>query len=332
MTGAGHPLRFLAAITVGWVAARAVMLWPAPAALPTPAAPPPLLFAPLIAWSEASLPARAVRQLTIRLDPAPPVTPERATVPAAEIAAGASAPPAMSAPGPSPSDPPPVLARGDPIGVAPHAGRRLTVSVWALLRGKGAASLAGGGQLGGSQAGLRAGYLIAPAARVALFGRLAAPLAAPGGREAAIGLEWQPLAGLPVRLAAERRLALDGGRDAYALGIAGGIAPVALGGRVVLDGYGQAGIVGWKRRAGYADGALRVERPVATAGPVRIAAGAGAWGGIQPGAGRIDIGPQLVARVPAAGTTLRLAADWRQRVAGNARPGSGATLSLGADF
>ncbi|WP_414900695.1 hypothetical protein ACMT1E_12755 [Sphingomonas flavalba] len=330
MTGTGHPLRFLAAVAVGWVAARAVMMWP----VPGPVAPPmadatPIRFAPLIAWNTA--PVRTGPVLTLRLDPAPPAAPVWAAVTVGSVAAeGVAAAPDPPSPGTPAAGA--VLARGDPIGVAPAGERRLSISIWALLRGRGTASLAGGGQLGGSQAGLRASYLIAPAERVSLYGRLAAPLASRGGREAAVGLDWQPLANLPIRLSAERRLALDGGRGAYALGAAGGITPLALGSGFVLDGYGQAGIVGRKRRAGYADGAVRVERPVAAAGPVRIAAGAGAWGGIQPGARRIDIGPQLVARIPGAGTTLRLAVDWRQRVAGNARPGSGATLSLGADF
>ena len=63
---------------------------------------------------------------------------------------------------------------------------------------------------------------------------------------------------------------------------------------------------------------MRVALPV---GPVEI--GGGAWGAAQPGAARLDAGPQSSYRLPVRRANLRLAADWRFRVAGDAAPGSG---------
>jgi hypothetical protein len=210
---------------------------------------------------------------------------------------------------------------------------RLSVSGWAIARGGGGgASLAGAGQLGGSQAGLRASYGLDKTRSIALFGRASSPLSSPGGREVALGIDWQPLRDVPVRIAAERRQSIGGGRNAFGLGLFGGINPTRLGHGFSLDAYGQAGVVGVRRRDGYIDGAIRIERGLADVGGMQIAVGAGSWGGIQPGVRRLDIGPQIVARVPVAGARLRIGLDWRQRVAGNARPGSGPALSIGTDF
>ncbi|MBS0285465.1 MAG: hypothetical protein JSS15_13700, partial [Proteobacteria bacterium] len=57
----------------------------------------------------------------------------------------------------------------------------------------------------------------------------------------------------------------------------------------------------------------------------------GAWGGAQRGAARLDVGPAAGVAVPAA-MPLRISLEWRQRIAGDARPGSGPALSIGADF
>jgi hypothetical protein len=60
----------------------------------------------------------------------------------------------------------------------------------------------------------------------------------------------------------------------------------------------------------------------------RLRVGAGAWAGAQPGVSRLDAGPHLEVRLgPAA-----LSADWRFRVGGHARPGSGPTLTVSTGF
>jgi hypothetical protein len=64
----------------------------------------------------------------------------------------------------------------------------------------------------------------------------------------------------------------------------------------------------------------------------RAAFGIGSWGAVQRGVQRLDIGPTLVTSVPIGALQARIALDWRQRIAGNARPGSGIALTLGSDF
>ncbi|QHL89999.1 hypothetical protein GVO57_03095 [Sphingomonas changnyeongensis] len=115
-----------------------------------------------------------------------------------------------------------------------------------------------------------------------------------------------------------------GGRNAVALTLFGGVDDVMLPHGLRLSGYGQAGLVGLKRRDAFVDALVRVERPLGA----RLRLGAALWGGAQPGAARLDAGPQLALRLG----RMRIAAEWRQRIAGRARPGSGPALSLGADF
>jgi hypothetical protein len=147
-----------------------------------------------------------------------------------------------------------------------------------------------------------------------------------------VALDFRPLRHVPLTVTIERRIGLDrGGRDAFGMGVLGGFDRVVAP-KLRIDAYGQTGLVGLKRRDAYVDGALRAERELLGATRVRLGIGAGAWGGAQPGVARLDLGPQLVAHVPVAAGGLRVGAEWRQRVAGDARPGSGPVLSLGADF
>jgi hypothetical protein len=208
--------------------------------------------------------------------------------------------------------------------------RRLGVSAWALLRSDVSPGLATAGQLGGSQVGMRARYRLL--GRVHLVARVSTPTGNDRGKEAALALDVTPLRTLPFTVTIERRLALDsGGRSAFGVGMFGGFDREILP-RTRIDGYGQAGVVGVRSRDAYADGALRLERELAVVGQVRIGAGAGLWGGAQPGVSRVDVGPQVVAHAPIGRLSVRIGAEWRQRMAGNARPGSGPVLSLGADF
>ncbi|MFD1610292.1 hypothetical protein ACFSCW_00595 [Sphingomonas tabacisoli] len=208
---------------------------------------------------------------------------------------------------------------------------RFSVSTWSIVRGRAGPGLASAGQLGGSQAGLRARYELGSGLGAAV--RVSGPLQTRLGKEAAVALDWRPLPRVPITLTVERRVGLDhGGRDAFALGIFGGADSIVLPFRGMLDGYAQAGLVGARRRDPYVDGAVRIERPVIRAGKVRIGAGAGLWGGAQPGVSRLDVGPQLVAHVPIGRGAVRIGGEWRERVAGHARPGSGFALSVGADF
>jgi hypothetical protein len=130
-----------------------------------------------------------------------------------------------------------------------------------------------------------------------------------------------------LRILAERRQALGSeGRNAFSLTLHGGASAVSLPAGFRLDSYAQAGVVGARSRELFADGALRATRPVIGG----LSLGAGAWGAAQPGVSRLDVGPSATLRMPTLGATL--SADWRFRVAGDARPGSGPALTLSTDF
>jgi hypothetical protein len=181
--------------------------------------------------------------------------------------------------------------------------------------------------LGGSQAGARATYRVAGRETpLALSLRVSSPLERPRGAEAAAGLDWQPLSRLPVHFLVERRQKLGReGRSAFGATVYGG-GETKLG-PLRIDGYGQVGVVGLKRRDLFADGAVRAGLPLG-----RFRLGAGAWAAAQPHISRVDMGPHAELRFPVRGAGASLSADWRFRVAGNARPGSGPALTLAADF
>lgn len=218
----------------------------------------------------------------------------------------------------------------------PALSPAFSLSAWAQWRsGDGIDALADDGELGGSQAGIAARYRVwrSAGAEAALAARLSRPIDRGNGAEAAIGIALRPAERIPVELIAERRIGLDdGGRDAWSLGIAGGVyrRPLPLG--FELDGYAQAGIVGARRRDLYGDAALVVSRPVPLSERSMLSLGGGIWAGAQPGASRVDIGPEASVRLPAGDGGIRLSLSWRERVAGSAAPGSGPVLTLGADF
>jgi hypothetical protein len=201
---------------------------------------------------------------------------------------------------------------------------------WTFLRDGGGPDLAAGGTLGGAQAGLRATYrLNRDAARpLSLSARLSSPLSTARGAEAAVGIDWRPSRRWPLHLLAERRQRLGReGRSAFGVTLYGGVSDAPLG-RLRVDAYAQAGIVGARSRDLFADGSARLSLPLGD----RLKVGGGAWAAAQPGVERVDIGPQASLRLPLAGRSVTLAADWRLRVAGGARPGSGPTLTLATDF
>jgi hypothetical protein len=207
---------------------------------------------------------------------------------------------------------------------------RWQLSTWALLRSQqtgiaGSQSLATGGQLGASQAGARLLYNLNR--QLALSARTSSEIGRRGG-EVAAGVRVQPFAHLPVWLTAERRQAIGrygGGRSAFALFAEGGVYGMPLPWRFTLDSYLQGGVVGARSRDLFIDGGFAVTRPVFS----RFSAGFGVWGGAQPGLYRVDAGPRVTMRLR---NNLKVHLDWRQRLKGNARPGSGPALTLSGDF
>ncbi|KQT35389.1 hypothetical protein ASG29_01900 [Sphingomonas sp. Leaf412] len=208
----------------------------------------------------------------------------------------------------------------------PPGRSRWSGSGWAILRDAGGAGGVATPQLGGSQAGLRLAYALDDAGRLALAGRIAAAIGT-RQQDAAIGIEWRPTR-LPIRLIAERRIGIAGARGGTGAGIVGGVAAARLPLGLTLDGYAQAGAIVRDRIEGYADGAMRAAGAVTPA----LDLGIGAWGAAQRGAARLDAGPSLGLALPVARRRLRVSLDWRHRIAGDARPGSGPALSIGTDF
>lgn len=213
---------------------------------------------------------------------------------------------------------------------------RWSLSAWLLHRPHDEARPSQAGQLGASQAGARLAYDLTPSAghALAIHGRVSGALEAPVQAEGAVGITFRPARAIPVALAVERRFNIDeGGRNAFAAYLSGGLNPTAVPAGMELEGYAQAGIVGASRTDGFADGRIALSRPLPVDGGLTgIAAGLAMSGGVQPSLSRLDIGPQLSVRFPLGHGHARAAVEWRQRVAGNARPPSGPALILASDF
>jgi len=342
--GQGRPLRFLMIVVGGWTGARVALLWPDPVveqvvaaqrAAPVPvrhqeahraSAPTPVIAAASLAFSELPpiatphlLVQRTARGGSVTRPIAAAVATDRAAYPIVSD-------PVVLAPTPSPFG----VDAAQPVASALPTRPRWSGSAWALVRGAGAAGGVATPQLGGSQIGARIAYRLDASARVAAVARAAA---ATGVRqqEAALGVEWQPTR-LPIRLVAEQRIGIANIRGGPALGLVGGVSALPLGAGLRIDGYAQGGVIARDRADGYVDGAVSVGRTVVAHGGARLELGLGAWGAAQRGAERLDVGPAAVVVLPVERRAIRLGVQWRERIAGHARPGSGAVLSLGADF
>ena len=276
---------------------------PVPAAMPRPAAP----SSRRSAWDDiAPMPAPLYDGWGL-------AEPQPAKLAAATIEARPATAIPSAVPGPAGA---PVAKRFD----------RLQLSAWALLRGSwGPGALASGGTLGGSQVGGRLTYNFTPSLAATL--RSSSSVGGVRYAEVAGGVRWQPLASVPVALNFERRQALNrwGGRSDFALFAEGGLYQSPILGIANLDFYAQGGVVGVKTRDLFFDGAATFTRPVWG----KFSAGVGVWGGMQPGLYRVDAGPRLSYDV---GRGIRLHADYRQRLAGEAMPASGPALTIAGDF
>lgn len=323
MTGRGRPVRFLALVALGWIGMRFALLWSQTGSLPEAVeAMVPLASAEPGAGAVAAPQARSVTPVReARIVPAVRAgkTPAaRAAFPESDPARVQMALLALVQYGTPATDGATVGVASVPLPPAAQPERlpgmpaRWSASAWFVVRpGTGLGAAPGGSQLGGGQAGLRVAWLLAPRQRIAAFARAVTPLRGRGA-EGSIGFEWQP-AEAPVRLVAERRFGLDGARGGPGIGVIAGYDGTIAGLR--LESYGQAGAIRRARTELYADGAVRATRTLA-----------------EGDAARLDLGPSAMVALQLAGQDVRLALDWRQRIAGNARPGSGFALTLGSDF
>lgn len=221
------------------------------------------------------------------------------------------------------------------VAPAPLANSRWHLSAWAAWReGSGVSRVASGARpagYGGTQAGVLAQYDLASGAhRPALHMRATYAPDRPRQAEVAAGVGLRPIAKVPVRVLGELRATRSDGRtELRPAGIAvTELARVRLPLGLTAEGYAQAGWVGGRYGTAFADGQARVTRPAVLAGKAQVRLGAGVWGGAQKFAERVDVGPTATIDL----APVRVALDYRIKVAGNAAPGSGLALTLSTGF
>lgn len=228
---------------------------------------------------------------------------------------------------------PPLPAPRDAINNSKSA-RHLSVYAYSFWRAGGPTSGSlGNGQYGGGQSAVIAAYSLPRFGKGTLDIMARAAVAHDNSkeREFAAGVRWRPIPSVPVQLTAERRFR-HGRPDAFAFYAAGGKSDIGLPMGFKLDGYGQAGYVSGDAGGVFADANARADRKLLYFEKTIISGGIGAWGGGQSDVMRVDIGPTLRADVAMGQAQVRLAADWRFRVAGNASPGNGPALTLSTSF
>lgn len=191
------------------------------------------------------------------------------------------------------------------------------------------------GQYGGSQAGAILSYRIfdGPLPEISLYGRLSAALAPWSEKEVALGTRIRPVRSLPVAFHAEQRFDVSSGEDSgTAFYVTGGTGPDQIVEKFALETYAQAGYVLGRNETYFFDGSATLQRQIAELGSTKLFFGPGAWAGGQRQISRMDVGPRVDLRVPIGAIPARIAVDWRLRVVGNARPGSGAAITVSTGF
>ena len=238
---------------------------------------------------------------------------------------------------------PPTPRSTPPAALATAAASRWSGDGWLLVRrgSGGLAAAAGFPSYGASQAGGVIRFALAPNSPHApqAYARVSRAIGGFDEGELAAGFSARPFANLPVRLLGEARVqrGSSGTRVRPAASLVSELPPLRLPLGIVGEAYAQVGYagapLGAKRGATpFFDVQAVADRKLASAGPAELRLGAGAWSGGQKGVARLDLGPRASLRLATRPATSRLALDWRFRVAGDARPGSGPTLTFSAGF
>ena len=216
-----------------------------------------------------------------------------------------------------------------------HRNDRWRLDTWLYLRGGAPLPLGTGvrpASYGGSQAGSLLSYRFSE--QVSGYARATDALIDNGETEVAAGLAVKPVPRLPVTVHAESRFTSfpEGTAIRTATFVATGFDRFALPIGFEAAGYGQAGFVSGRFTTAFADGSVRVRRNLIEHDLLNLSAGAGVWGGAQKGVSRVDVGPTVEIDTDVARTGVRLSADYRFRIAGNAQPASGPTLTILTSF
>jgi len=222
----------------------------------------------------------------------------------------------------------------------PGRSRHWSADAWALIRKNDGQALPGGAlpaSYGASQAGAVLRYRLDrdSSRRPTAYLRTTSTIGATQEVSAALGLAARPVAGVPVTASIEGRLVDQSGSRRFqpAIMAVTEIAPFPLPLGLRGETYAQGGYVGGKYATPFADGQLRIDHALLHLGKFDARVGAGLWGGAQKGAGRLDAGPGATISMPLGHNLYgRMAFDWRFRIAGKARPGSGPALTLSAGF
>lgn len=363
----GQPLAALAMLMLAWIGARTALYAASPvvdrvsASVPAttpampkaeplaPASPNVGIVPPRFAPSE---PVPAPQMAPPEPVPSPTVEPPAATSP--KVAAGhqllfLAGVSTMPLPDNALAVAPSAMPASPPVPYLPAArteALRWSGDGWILWRQGGngfnlpGAGLPGAslpsGAYGSSQAGFVLRYRLAPSSplRPTLYLRASSGLYQPRGEEAAFGLSLRPLSKVPVALMGEARVTrtMTGTVVRPAVAVVTELPPTRLPLGFRAETYGQAGWVGGKDHTPFIDGQAKLDRPVAKAGSAELRLGAGAWGGAQKGASRLDVGPSATLDLGIGPARARLSADYRWRVAGDAAPGSGAAVTFSAGF
>lgn len=234
------------------------------------------------------------------------------------------------------TDPPQTALRSSRRGLAID-GYAYSFWRWGQSAARAGGGLAPSGQYGGGQSGLIVTLGLTRSApkdtpqKLALLLRTAAAHDNLRDRELAVGIRWRPRTAWPLLVSAERRFR-GVGTDSFALYVAGGLDDIDLPARFKLETYGQAGVVTGANAGHFFDAQVRADRRIMATSQLPLHIGAGMWTGGQRGTARLDIGPSLRTEFPIGQTSLRLTADWRFRVKGNAAPGNGPALTLSTGF
>ncbi|QUL36642.1 hypothetical protein [Erythrobacter sp. JK5] len=234
-----------------------------------------------------------------------------------------------------------------PLATADRRGAsagRWSLDTWAFWRqGSNAAPVSQGRVpiYGASQIGASLQFRLAPASRrdPALYARAYRALVEKGETELAAGIALRPVGRLPLRARAELRIAENaaGTELRPAAYLVTELPPAKLPGGIVGEAYVQGGYVGGNAATPFADGQIALTREVArfdlaATRPARLSVGAGAWGGAQQDASRLDLGPTVRFDLSVGTVPARLSVDWRERVAGDAAPASGVAATLSTRF